>query len=1781
MKLKRILSVVVVLAMVLSIVPAFGLTASAAETTTVSSTIADAEVVWSMPTNIYWSDTPVSAGLTGWRSNEGAGGEESHINLANDGNYNYLQVYGRGPNVTATSPGYAAGAETIIIEGKFCRSDHRYWKDGKQVAGRFWQNWVFKDIDGQEIGHAWIDQSHVLPEEENPWGCPSHESYTDLALVAKNNADGTHSNYWYVNGELKWTQENKAGKVNGFGSFAMPSGGADTWYNNMRIANLTISAVYPADTTHTITVNYGTTGTKETLKGVSGTTVTAPAKTITTGNTVYVFDAAAYTIGDSDAKETLEPARTLSFDDGLVAHYSLESDVTDSVGARNGEVIGSTGVTYDPNGYVTFPGGVGAGAIELPNEIMSCLTGDFTVSMWVRQDPSYASDGNAITFWDMVYDYNSYDRFYYQQKGNEITVQHRGDHSKAYTVYNNSATKDKWALVTASFDLDTNTLTTYINGVALTAAKTEGTWAADQAPANIYNRENGAVSFYLGHNAWNNEGNPEMKGDMAEVRIYNKALTADEVSALLADKKTVKVKYVADGKEIADSTVVDYFSSAAAFDVPTTIEAADGAVYELTGDHPADAASVSVTTSDTEYTATYTAVDTFITGVEEIPAVTVIEGNEPVLPKTVTVLTNNAGITYEANVRWDTSSLTAGTEAQEVTGTVDGYDVTAKVMVTVLPETFNVKNISSANGAVNNTTAFTVPITGDFVFEFDYLSSEHGDDWIYISQNPGETGMWSGGNLAIGVGNNKISAPTSLGGSPAAQLGDALNVNEKYRFLVKGSTKPNSYNIIITDANGNIVLDGSKTYCFRTNDTANGIPLNYINIRGGFELSNIKVNAPSAADKVKTYMVNYVSGDTNLQSTKAYYAVDKQYGYNKDAIFPNVEIKAFDGYVFHTKTVAGDAANGYTVTLNYEPTDESAYFFDNVENGTKFVSLNMLGAHDAFTAKMDGNKSDAAGAKQGDSGSFWASSAYLGKSKAQSADALTMLNSGVRYFDIRLSRSDKKYLGKPHTNGVFYTTHGLLGEEFRPIAYTIGQWLKAHPGEIVVLDFQETWDYTGSHDGNALRDTEEAIKAILSEAGVMDYVTINNGTSLKEHTYGSLTSNGTKAATVVFGRSRAATAGGTDFGVVDKFLLRGTTSNAFGGQMYSNYDKGGASVSTKNLDAAYIQAQVDHLKDLNTVLSKPTADNPIVDKYRVMQAISDTNNLISQAATDNSYITDQVKASGHEQWLTALPVIMVNDAVTNTAELLGILKSCNAARKVTVNYTVDGKTVATKEKDLMVGTLYTDEAAGGIIKSGADAYKVTAAPVTAPSDAAAITPVPYNGDISAAVEKLGNVYGINYGTEDTASGTYYESEGSYFPAFFWNDNNKTYRVGVAVLNAEENAADVQDYVLQGTRTRWYSKGHAIMKFYAVSYEDYLKADLTTRAGYNNLISDANLVYSETKTVEDDDKTAAEQTLVLNRSIMNEKIADGKVVILGVATGGLYGMADDMAITTAQKPLGVTIVDGAQVRIGQKLTGDKIVPSKTGSGLRFIATVEPKDNLAATKDAEVGILIYPADVAITDFNTENNNLVVIPAKTYQDEAKTTFSVALTNLHESNYNRSFTAKPYVKIDGKYYTDDQSVTRSIYKVAAGLLTTEAGAEGGNHTDLQLMSDDAIAVLNAYLNQVGIRLDIKDIAANGTVTARMSGNGAYTGDDAFFDITVGTTGNGGVYEITLKAKGKASFSGFWKDYIRINNNNSAVKQGITEFNLIDTDGDGKDDTLKFKFDYAQAKAAQDAASK
>lgn len=250
-------------------------------------------------------------------------------------------------------------------------------------------------------------------------------------------------------------------------------------------------------------------------------------------------------------------------------------------------------------------------------------------------------------------------------------------------------------------------------------------------------------------------------------------------------------------------------------------------------------------------------------------------------------------------------------------------------------------------------------------------------------------------------------------------------------------------------------------------------------------------------------------------------------------------------------------------------------------------------------------------------------------------------------------------------------------------------------------------------------------------------------------------------------------------------------------------------------------------------------------------------------------------------------------------------------------------------------------------------------------------------------------------------------------------------------------------------------------------------------------------------------------------------------------------------------IGLVVENGAQVRIGQKNIGENgKIDSLADSGLRFVATADYSGTLIADENVEFGLKIVAE---------QSTNEAYVKAEKFQDKDKSVFTVALTNMKESNFNRLYTATAYAKatmFDGttrEFYAN--SVSRSIYQVSVGILKNGSGESG-------VVSDMLYNVLNSYVNQTGIRLEFESDSA---MSAKKDGNGKYTGD-VFFDVESCENEDKST-SVTIRALGKddgflnsVSIASWWKDYVRINNNHSVAKGYICNEKI-------EDNVLSFDF--------------
>ncbi len=351
MNSKKILAMIVAVAMVVAIVPAFTLTAGAADASVIETL--GAKTLWSAPSGDYF-DYPIASAFPGWSVTPA---DKVNMNVRTYDGRTAIQVYGDGGGKvsTLTTPGFGANAEKIVVE----------WVH--KNSGNSSVNYVFKDIEGNVISNAWIDESHATVEDQNPFGNPAED--TVLSVVAYNEGEN-HTTEFYVNGELSRKRTDGTGKINGFKSIEITRYSTGTW----RFENLTVAAVYP-DTYTVVTAQYTVNdnvvatevGAYETATG-SG--FTFPAKDYAPDGDTAIYHTDGEILGS----------------DGTITMTAIENDSPEekTVTARNGRTYAIEGNNLIPNGDFS-KGMLGwfDGRMNTPVEIMD--NGDGTVKLNAHQ----------------------------------------------------------------------------------------------------------------------------------------------------------------------------------------------------------------------------------------------------------------------------------------------------------------------------------------------------------------------------------------------------------------------------------------------------------------------------------------------------------------------------------------------------------------------------------------------------------------------------------------------------------------------------------------------------------------------------------------------------------------------------------------------------------------------------------------------------------------------------------------------------------------------------------------------------------------------------------------------------------------------------------------------------------------------------------------------------------------------------------------------------------------------------------------------------------------------------------------------------------------------------------------------------------------------------------------------------------------------------------------------------------------------------------------------------
>lgn len=285
---------------------------------------------------------------------------------------------------------------------------------------------------------------------------------------------------------------------------------------------------------------------------------------------------------------------------------------------------------------------------------------------------------------------------------------------------------------------------------------------------------------------------------------------------------------------------------------------------------------------------------------------------------------------------------------------------------------------------------------------------------------------------------------------------------------------------------------------------------------------------------------------------------------------------------------------------------------------TRIVDVAMPGAHDAFTSEINlFSPADkyADGIMKGFTGTLL-KGFLVRQSVTQITDVKGLMESGVRYLDIRLT----------YEAGKWVTKHNFVSSEFDETAGDIVSFLNSNKGEFLILDFQHIsgLDYSSTEDYKTFID-------MLSETGLLDlqYFEANGVGAV---TYGEVTDN-KKSSQVI---------------IIDKF------SNS--DKATYDYDQ---SIRSNWADDDNFEDTLLFLKDESDLIN---STDEFKDSFKVMQAVTTmqlsfpgildslkTWSLIERASNFNDFLLNN---NEFDSLINTMPIVMIDYCNTNENNFL-------------------------------------------------------------------------------------------------------------------------------------------------------------------------------------------------------------------------------------------------------------------------------------------------------------------------------------------------------------------------------------------------------------------------------------------------------------------------------------------------------------------------------------------------
>ncbi len=205
---------------------------------------------------------------------------------------------------------------------------------------------------------------------------------------------------------------------------------------------------------------------------------------------------------------------------GLVGHWSFDSNTNDSAGSNNGSFAGNA--AYTTAGQIGGAAYLDGSSYISINDNSGTLqpTNSYSYSLWIKLDQVVQNPYAGILL-KTAGDGSPQVNIQLDQTGNNIIVQHNGvTYSTGLTT--NSIKGPSWHLLTVTYDGPSLVMSSYLDGSGAAVKTTTSVGKPTGA---------GSGPLYFGREESQPSG-IKIKGYIDDVRVYNRAISGDEVRAI-------------------------------------------------------------------------------------------------------------------------------------------------------------------------------------------------------------------------------------------------------------------------------------------------------------------------------------------------------------------------------------------------------------------------------------------------------------------------------------------------------------------------------------------------------------------------------------------------------------------------------------------------------------------------------------------------------------------------------------------------------------------------------------------------------------------------------------------------------------------------------------------------------------------------------------------------------------------------------------------------------------------------------------------------------------------------------------------------------------------------------------------------------------------------------------------------------------------------------------------------------------------------------------------------